>query len=364
LILEFSAISDYFSNSKARYRYRIIGLNENWIDVGFKREITLANLSPGEYKLQVNATNNDGNVSDDLLELAIIVKPEFWQTTWFAILMILLSISVIISFVGLRIKFLRDNNIRLENIVKVRTQELEESKKELEIANATKNKFFSIIAHDLKNPFNALLNYSDILLTDYNILTEDEKIQFITGIKDSSESTYKFLQNLLTWARTQTDKIQYNPKTINIDLALSHCFKVLEVISNNKKIKLISSVHEDKFVYADENMLNTIFMNLLSNAIKFSEENKSVFVSIEKEDENSITISVRDEGIGMKETDKAKLFKIDEYHSTAGTKGETGTGIGLIITYEFMKSNKGKIEVESKLGKGTEFFLTFPKSST
>ena len=260
----------------------------------------------------------------------------------------------------MRIQFLKRTNIKLEKIVKERTRELEASKMELELANSTKNRFFSIVAHDLKNPFNALINYSYILLTDYKELSDDEKIQFIKGIKDSSESTYKFLQNLLIWARTQSNNIKCIPKEVNIKFVIDEAFRFLNVQANEKNIRLLSSIENDTFVFADENMLNTIFINLLTNAIKYSYEGKSVFVDIVEITDDFIKISVRDEGIGINDEVKKKLFHIEHSYSIKGTKGETGTGLGLIITNEFIKANKGKIEVESKLGAGTTFYVTLP----
>lgn len=360
LNLKFTAISDYSSAIKSMYRYKISGINDDWVDVGFNREITLANLSPGEYQLLVNASNNDGIWTKKPLELTLIVRPQFWQTTWFLVITIMIGIILIIGFVIMRIQFLKRTNIKLENIVKERTKELEASKMELELANSTKNRFFSIVAHDLKNPFNALINYSDILLTDFKELTDDEKIKFIKGIKDSSESTYKFLQNLLIWARAQTNRINCIPKEVNIKLVVDDIFKVLNVYSNDKKIKLISSLDNDTFVFADENMLNTIFINLLTNAIKYSNEGHSVYVDFVEADNNSIKISIRDEGVGMNDETLKRLFQIEYNHSNDGTKGEKGTGLGLIITNEFIKANNGKIEVESKQGVGTTFYITLP----
>ncbi len=360
LILEFTIISDYSSSRKSQYRFKISDNNEDWINVGFNREITLANLPHGVYKLLVSASNNDGVWTKKPLELSIIVKPKFWQTTWFLIITIMIGIILIIGFIIMRIQFLKRTNIKLEKIVKERTRELEASKMELELANSTKNRFFSIVAHDLKNPFNALINYSYILLTDYKELSDDEKIQFIKGIKDSSESTYKFLQNLLIWARTQSNSIKCIPKEVNIKFVIDEAFRFLNVQANEKNIRLLSSIENDTFVFADENMLNTIFINLLTNAIKYSYEGKSVFVDIVEITDDFIKISVRDEGIGINDEVKKKLFHIEHSYSIKGTKGETGTGLGLIITNEFIKANKGKIEVESKLGAGTTFYVTLP----
>ncbi|MCX7611958.1 MAG: ATP-binding protein [Ignavibacterium sp.] len=363
LTLGFTAISDYATDIKSRYRYKIIGLHDDWIDVGFKREITLANLSHGDYKLLVSASNNDGIWSNKPFELSIIVLPEFYQTTWFRIIVIILGISFLVGIFILRIRFLKNTNLRLEKLVNERTIELENSKRELEIANSTKNKFFSIIAHDLKNPFNALINYSDILLTDFDILTNDEKKSFIQGMKESSESTFKFLQNLLTWARTQTNKIQYIPSQIDLKSIVKECFDFLNVTSQDKNIKLISNIEEGKIVFVDKNMVYTILVNLLNNAIKFSNEGKTIYVGIKDENEDNLTIFVKDEGVGINDEDQKKLFHIESYHSTKGTKGETGTGLGLILVFEFVRINKGKIWIESKLGEGTTFFITLPKAA-
>jgi len=208
----------------------------------------------------------------------------------------------------------------------------------------------------------ALTNFSDILYTDYKELTEDEKLEFIEGIKKSSESIFTLLKNLLTWARSQTNRIQCIPKEVNIKLVVEDMFKVLSVYANDKKIKLVTSIDNDTFVFADENMLNTILINLITNAIKYSNEGHSVYVDITEQNNGFIKLSIRDEGVGMNNETQKRLFQIEHNLSNDGTKGEKGTGLGLIITNEFIKANNGKIEVESKLGEGTTFYITIPAS--
>ncbi|MFA3783980.1 tetratricopeptide repeat protein [Melioribacteraceae bacterium 4301-Me] len=224
--------------------------------------------------------------------------------------------------------------------------------------NAVKDKFFKIIAHDLKAPFNTILGSVDILKNNYHELTDEERFSLLNNIASTADKSYQLLDNLLVWSQSQTGKIKFNPSKIN----LSHLFKetasLFEHAAKNKNLELVIDCPENLEVYADEQMLHTVMRNLISNGIKFTEKGQ-ITIKAYKED-GSLKVIVNDTGIGMDEAFYKNLFKVDHYVSTYGTHGEKGTGLGLILCKEFIEKHNGKIWVESKLGEGSKFIFTIP----
>ncbi len=241
---------------------------------------------------------------------------------------------------------------------------LSESYREIKLLNATKDKFFSIIAHDLKSPFSALLGFSELLLENHATYDDAEREEYIRFINDGSIKTYKLLENLLTWAQSQTGRIKFTPEKINIEELINEIISLLEEPAGNKEIKLISNTERDLSVNADKNMINTVIRNLISNAIKFTPKGGDITVKSHKTtDENNqefVKISIKDSGVGISPEIQTKLFKITENVSTKGTEKEAGTGLGLILCKEFVEKHNGKIWVESEVGKGSNFKFTIP----
>ncbi|GAB4148307.1 MAG: PAS domain S-box protein [Ignavibacteriales bacterium] len=236
------------------------------------------------------------------------------------------------------------------------------SEAELKRINAEKDKFFSIIAHDLKNPFNSLLGLSEILIEDIETLTKEEIVDFSSSIHSASRAIMQLLNNLLDWARIQTGRIKHEPENINMQELFDENIELLSQTAKNKKINLSSEINTSSVIFADRYMINCVVQNLITNAIKFTKEKDSITASV-IESENSYTFSVKDTGIGIKPEDQSKLFKIDAHHTTKGTNNEAGTGLGLILCKELIEKNKGTIWVESEFGKGTTFFFSLPKPS-
>lgn len=238
--------------------------------------------------------------------------------------------------------------------------ELKKSNKQLEELNATKNKFFSIIAHDLKNPFQAIFGFSELLMRNFYDFEEPQRMELLTMIKTSSESAYNLLENLLQWARTQTDRIKYNPSNINIQDIIEQNVVLSKANAEKKNIAILAVIQCSGQAWADFNMINLVLRNLLSNAIKFTPNNGKITISCFDTGSFECKISVKDTGVGMSKENIKKLFRIDEYFSTSGTAGESGTGLGLIICKEFIEKNLGKLTIESELDKGTTFSFTLP----
>jgi len=243
-------------------------------------------------------------------------------------------------------------------------QDLKKANVQLEYLNATKNKFFSIIAHDLKNPFQAIFGFSELLLRNYDDFDAPQKMDLLGMIKTSSESAYNLLENLLQWARTQTDRIKYNPAPSDIAELIEQNITLNQASAENKHISLISECNCPSKAFSDKNMINLVLRNLISNAIKFTNDGGIVTIqcSEDKKKPDQIEISIVDTGIGISQENIKKLFRIDEYFSTAGTAGESGTGLGLIICKEFVEKNKGEIKIQSELGVGTTFTFTLLKA--
>lgn len=243
--------------------------------------------------------------------------------------------------------------------LKTQAENLIEANEELEKLNATKDKFFSIIAHDLKNPFHAITGFSDLLIRKFRDMSDSKIEELINLVYITSESAYSLLENLLQWARTQTNEIKYVPETINIFQIVSENLGLLNASAKKKNLQLISNLDEDTKAYADKQMAYTIIRNLINNALKFTKPGGKVTIDSKKTDKY-IEVSVEDTGIGIRKQDLNKLFRIDQFHSTTGTSGETGTGLGLIICSEFVKKNGGTINAESEPGKGSKFSFTLP----
>ncbi|MCX7874842.1 MAG: tetratricopeptide repeat-containing sensor histidine kinase [Melioribacteraceae bacterium] len=225
--------------------------------------------------------------------------------------------------------------------------------------NATKDKFFSIIAHDLKNPITSQFGLTSILIEEFHKMTDAEKLEIIKSIDTASKQTYKLLENLLYWARTQTGKLEFNPKKFDINDIIIDTISLLNESAKSKKIKIEYEEKPQNEVFADEEMIKTVLRNLLSNAVKFTNDFGVIKISLNEKSNNQI-ISISDDGIGIEQNILDKLFKVDSIFSGRGTRGETGTGLGLILCKEFVERNKGKIWVESLIGKGTTFSFSLP----
>jgi signal transduction histidine kinase len=238
--------------------------------------------------------------------------------------------------------------------------DLQENEKQLDEANKAKDKFFSIIGHDLKNPLHNLFLSTEMIYTYFDRYTREQLIENIKTMNTSAKSASNLLQNLLTWARSQSGQINFHPNNLKIYYIVEEVFELLQSSAQGKNINLINEVTEGAQVYVDENMINAVIRNLISNSIKFTEI--SGVISIEsKELRDYFKFTIEDTGVGMSPEISENIFKIDSHHSTIGTIGEGGTGLGLILCKEFVDYHGGEIWVESKLGVGSKFHFTLPK---
>ncbi|MDP4116071.1 MAG: tetratricopeptide repeat-containing sensor histidine kinase, partial [Bacteroidota bacterium] len=233
--------------------------------------------------------------------------------------------------------------------------------KKLSELNATKDKFFSIIAHDLKNPFSAIMGSSQLLLENIDTMTKEEYIQFLEIIQKSSEAAHKLLDDLLLWARTQTGRLSMEFEDIKAAEIVLECVNLLNNQALAKEIVINVEVKDGLSLFVDNFSINTVVRNLVSNAIKFTKPGGSVSLKAEQSDKMG-RIDVIDNGVGIKPEDEAKLFRIDASINHKGTTGENGTGLGLILCKELVEKNNGYITLKSKLGKGSTFSVFLPLS--
>lgn len=238
-----------------------------------------------------------------------------------------------------------------------------EALKSLKISNETKDKFFSIISHDLRSPFNSLLGFTDMLMQNYDTFSDKERKLIIKSLNTSSKTTYLLLENLLSWSSSQTGRMAFSPQKAELKTLIDEIILLSKPVADNKQIELVDNTEAELSVYADKNMLNTILRNLITNAIKFTEATGTVVISAERSTKKGfVEISVIDTGVGIPANKIEELFLIDKNVSTLGTAEEKGTGLGLIICKEFIEKQAGEIWVESEVGKGSQFKLLLPEA--
>lgn len=364
--LEFAALN-FYKPTNNQYAYKF-GNQDDWIELGNKNRIDFINVKPGNYELIIIASNNDDKWNMEGASIQIVISPPFHETLWFYLLLGLTGFLLMLLYFYLRIGSIRKQKNTLKKEVELRTKELhleiaerEKIQQKLAESNSTKDKFFSIIAHDLRSPFNALLGFMELLTADYESFTESEKKQAIKSMRNSTEKLYNLLENLLTWSRSQRGIIEMKPEKFSLKEAVEETLSLLQETANRKSIKFDYLADIDEvYAYADRNMLLTVVRNIVSNAIKYSKPNDIITIKIQ-DGVRSGELEIRDNGIGMSEQDKAKLFRIEEQFTRKGTANESGTGLGLIICKEFIEKNKGQILVRSELGKGTSFLIKIPK---
>ncbi|NOQ24537.1 MAG: hypothetical protein GQ564_04170 [Bacteroidales bacterium] len=249
---------------------------------------------------------------------------------------------------------------KAKNTISLQNEELETHREQLKALNASKDKFFSIIAHDLRNPIAGFLNLTEILSNNFKVFSESESKDFIGVMNQASIQLYNLLENLLQWSKSQINSISIKPKYISVKKMVENTIDTLMVNIENKSLKIYFNIDEKLVAFVDENMITTVIRNLISNAIKFSHpDGKITLKCIQKDD--LIEVSVIDNGVGIKKEDQDKLFRIDQNLTTFGTSKERGTGLGLILCKEFIEKNEGKIWMESDLNKGSAFMFTLPR---
>ncbi len=253
--------------------------------------------------------------------------------------------------------------IRDISLRKKADEEIKERNEQLIKLNAEKDKFFSIIAHDLKSPFNGFLILTELMADSSVEFSLAEFAENSKLLNEAARNLYKLLGNLLEWAQIQKGSINFNPKDSNLSKMVSQSIETIYQRALQKRIEIITEIDNTQKVYADDKMIDTVLRNLLSNAVKFTRKDGKTVVKSKLLNDTTVEVSVEDNGVGMPAKDVERLFNIEEKVSSVGTEGELSTGLGLLLCKEFIEMNGGKIWAESELGKGSKFTFTLHKSN-
>jgi signal transduction histidine kinase/streptogramin lyase len=417
------AVLDFTNTLKNQYAYMMEGFDTDWIYSGNRSDATYTNLNPGKYIFRVKGANNQGVWNETGTSLVIRVKPPWWKTNIAIASYIIITVSLLLGLYYIRVNNLyrqkkilkklvdkrtvelalkneivteanqllkeRQDEIEQKNITLIeqaeqlnetntlmeeRQQLIEEQSEELIVQkedlikqrdalnelNATKDKLFSILGHDLRSPFNVIIGFSDLLfrnIRNYPI----EKTEFQIGaIKDAALNTYNLLNNLLEWSRSQSGKIRFEPVKIMVSELLANELNILLQQASKKEVEIkLTTTDNENLIDGDPDLLSTVMRNLISNAIKFSHKNTTVEISLNLS-QNDLTFSVKDHGIGMSSRTIDKLFNVNTNTSTRGTNDEKGAGLGLLLCKDFIDKHNGTIWAESQQDLGSTFSFTIP----
>lgn len=404
-VVDFGTVLKYSNNSitffyswpyfegdvKKLYSYSLLGYDKQWSAWTNEVKKEYTNLPEGSYTFRVKAKNIYG-IESPVAEYQFSVLPP-WYRTIYALFGYLVAASLlIISIVKFYTYRLILEKNKLEQLVRERTQEIliqneeilvqaehlkeandwitaknveleaqkeeiEKKKNELEISDATKNKFFRIIAHDLRNPISTLVNTTGYILTDIDDIDKQRTKRIIEELNRLSHTTYNLLENLLDWSTSQMGDIKFSPEPLNLLSLIRENVELVKSKIDLKQINLDVDVPEDITVFADENMLHTVIRNIITNAVKFTNDNGRITIS-SRIGNGFCYLGIADNGVGIGNDRIKKLFRIDKDIVTPGTHNEKGSGLGLILSKEFVERNGGTISVESEINKGSTFTIS------
>lgn len=363
--IEFAAL-EFTNPARNRFMYQLEGVDDAWIENGSRNFIAFSNLAAGKYFLNIRGSNNDGIWNEEPARLQIVVLPPWWKSNGaYAAYFILTGLLILLAFRRREYQYLRDKRI-LEEKVSERTLQIEEQKaeivqknKELNELNASKDKFFSIIAHDLRNPFNYISGITDLLLRDLQGRNQDHLEEAVRKIQGSSRQAHELLENLLQWARSHTGTMPFQPERVEVNALIAETIDLLQDQASRKNIEIHSGSGQTVIASLDAQMIRTVLRNLLANAIKFTYPGGKIWINLQAADRQCILV-VKDNGTGIPPEKLKTLFLIDTRHTTKGTHMEPGTGLGLILCKELVERHHGRLEVLSKPGEGSEFRVFLP----
>ena len=270
--------------------------------------------------------------------------------------LIVFSVLGIIAFGSIYSRF--STKKKAANLLAKQYAVINQQKVDLEQSNATKQKLFGIIAHDLINPFNAILGYTNLLEEDYNTFTDAQRKTFISTINKYANSNYNLTRTLLDWAKVQQDKFIVNKTQLKIKDVVDNALQPYQVLADKKQIKVIPKIPRDITIEADQNMMQTVIGNLFVNAIKFTPQQGEINLNLDKNTDGTVTLEIKDNGIGMSQEQLNNLFDITKVSTSQGTNKESGNGLGLILCKELIELQKGTLQIFSKLNKGSRAVIT------
>jgi signal transduction histidine kinase/streptogramin lyase len=362
---------------RLNFRYRLVGYDSDWVDVGTRRFASFTNIPGSTYQFELSSTDIDGTWLDNPISV-VLVLPKYWyETSWFYVGVILLTMLLIYSLIRYRLRKYSTIQSRLKKLVAERTKELEREKiaafernqiiekqsEELSELNKAKDRFIYLLGHDMRSPLQSLLGTTEILDSEFENLTLEERRELLYILKLSFSRINTLITDLLDWAQLDAGLIRPTIKAVNIEVLTSKIADLLSNSADGKNIDIYVSVSPDLIIETDENMLEIALRNLISNAIKFSKKDSEVSIT-STQNADSTVITVKDSGIGMSEDIKSNLFTVGKINSRPGTENEKGTGFGLLMAGEIFNLLQATIQVESQEDVGTEFIITIPNKLT
>ncbi len=346
-----------------QYAYMMEGFDSDWNNAGSNRSATYTNLNPGTYRFRVRASNNDGIWNDEGTALTIVIVPPFWQTTWFYLLTGLLLVVIVYMAFQLRIRVIRIQNIQLERTVSQRTAELRDINLQLKSEIEEKKKVYSVLAHDLRNPFMSIIGFSEHLTEQLKETGDKESYEVSGMLLRSAQNLYQLLENLLEWAGVKRKHLKSRKDPIDIHKLTEKAFEINRLPAEMKKITLENHTQPETMALADKNMIQTVIRNLVSNAIKFSNEASTISVG-SQEEQLRLIVWVKDQGVGMTTQEQQQILSVSQGYRREGTRGEKGLGFGLMLCNDFIRQNDGELWVSSEKDKGSTFFFSLKKAKS
>jgi len=361
LNIEFALLS-FLNEKQNNYQYRNSELGPEWLDLNHQNKLLIDQPVSGKRIIEIRAKTDGDNWNERKLMITLIKSPYFWEFWYFKPIVVFVVLLIVFMYVDRRIRKSRKQNAILENQIAIRTNELKQAYTEVKASNASKDKLFSIIAHDLRNPLNSLMGFSSLLKDQRNNFSDEEQQDFINVIYSSANNLSNLMDNLLNWSRVQLNKIKPYFSDFAIKEALTSNLRFLDGHITQKKISVRILQFDDAKVYADVDMISVIIRNLLSNAIKYCNEGGTITIRGKVQENNIFAFFISDDGIGMDKPSLDSLFTLNSGKSKKGTNKEPGSGLGLILCQEFANLNNCTIAATSEKGKGSSFTIFIPLS--
>lgn len=365
LLFQIASPTYKWGDEKFDIEFMLEGLDKTWQKLGKNKSINYPAIPSGNYTFKSRLRISGTEIVGPEYRFDVSVHPPFWETWWFRILLLLIGIAAVYTYNRIRILQIEKQNVLLEEKITERTHELtvqkellEKQHRQLELANTTKDKLFSVIAHDLRSPFTSISALAQLLYHSNADQTEADKKTMTGYILKASKNALNVVENLLDWARTQRGRIQFNPIEIDLNQSIVHVIQGFEFQLVDKNIQL--QLHASAYITAvvDKDMFETILRNLISNAIKFTPSEGCITIKL-RPAETGFDIFIQDSGIGM-DTETLKKISAAAFHSSqSGTSGEKGTGLGLELVQEFLAYHEATCTFVSEKNKGTEVQLHF-----
>jgi signal transduction histidine kinase len=343
----YEKVHDYKAALKSQKFYKMY--NDSLFNIQSTEKITEIQ---SKYDFDTSEKENLLLKKDNKIQALTITKQKNQQ-----LLLLILLILILMSIVLVYLRMKKDRKMNV--LLSAKNKEINQKSNELEKANKAKDKFFTILAHDLRNPFNSILGSLEILHNEYDSLNDDDRRQFIDLIYKSADSTNKLLANLLEWSMVQRGRISLKKKNNDLSSLINESVNLHLNLALKKEIEIQNQIHQQLIAFFDKKTISVTINNLINNAIKFTPKKGKVLISANKVN-GFVQVSIKDTGIGMPSYILNSLFKIESTQSTPGTDSEPGTGLGLILCKEFIEKNNGQINVSSEEGKGSCFEISLP----